>query len=305
MLTLPPSIAAFFALFPLRTNPPIYPPSKKPITAPTLWIIPTNPSHSLSNDVECLKWQAYLALRGLTNIHIRTDVHPEGAIDGRLPNLHVPPSAEKKSDDDGQLLAAHLIPAWVDTQTTTVDPDLEGYIDAAARDESRAWVALLEGTVHAALLFSQPSPSYLERFLSISISSPLSFSWSSDAPTSNAASNTTPSPSLQTLITPPPPPATGVTSLFPASGVRISPTAILTQYRDAIAALSERLGTDQWFLGSSGPTALDALAFAYIHTLIESQSDTLRVEVCRRVNLVGWEKRVRETVDSAFRREAR
>lgn len=152
MLALPPPLAKFFALFPLRTYPPIHPPSKKPVDAPTLWIHPPDNQNSpLSADVECLKWQAYLALRGLPAIHLRTDIHPEGCIDGRLPNLLVPSTGENSSED-GQLLAAHLIPSWVDTQKSPVDPNLEGYRDEAARDESRAWVTLLEGTVHAVLV---------------------------------------------------------------------------------------------------------------------------------------------------------
>jgi len=40
------------------------------------------------------------------------------------------------------------------------DP-LEGYKDEAARDENRAWVSLLEGVVHAALVCAV----YLSRIL--------------------------------------------------------------------------------------------------------------------------------------------
>ncbi|KAF8637415.1 hypothetical protein AX17_002910 [Amanita inopinata Kibby_2008] len=296
-LALPQPLASFFALFPLRTHPPLLSPSKSQISAaPTLWIHPTTDS-LLSADVECLKWQAYLALRGLHHIRIRTDIHPEGAIDRRLPNLFVPLPLDTK---DGQLFPAHLIPAWVDSQQGPVDTDLEGYRDEAARDESRAWVTLLEGPVHAALLLSQPPPSYFEKLSSISFSPSLSFTWSSNASSVNRASNADPNPSLQTLIIPPPPPATGLTSLIPPSGIRVSSTALLTQYRDAISALSECLGTDQWFLGSPNPTPLDALAFAYIHCILDSGSDSIRIEASRRVNLVAWEKRVCDMVRAAF-----
>ncbi|KAF8743648.1 hypothetical protein AX14_001702 [Amanita brunnescens Koide BX004] len=299
MLALPPPLAKFFALFPLRTYPSILPPSKKPVSVPTLWIHPPHSQNSpLSADVECLKWQAYLALRGLTTVHLRTDIHPEGCIDGRLPNLLVPSTGENTSED-GQLLAAHLIPSWADTQKSPVEPDLEGYRDESARDESRAWVTLLEGTVHAVLLLSQPRLSYLERILSLSITPSLSFTWSSDAQPSKPGT-TPPGPSLQTLITPPPPPATGFASMMPPSGIRVSSSALMIQYREAIAALSERLGTDHWFLGSTGPTPLDALAFAYLNSILDSTDDAIRIEVSRRVNLVAWEKRVRNIVSVAF-----
>ena len=56
--------------------------------------------------------------------------------------------------EDGELLAAHSIPTWVDAKlgVDSAEDPLEGYADAEARIESRAWVALLEGVVHAALV---------------------------------------------------------------------------------------------------------------------------------------------------------
>ena len=161
-ISLPAPLRHFFSLFPLYTHPPIDSPDKaRPLTCPTLWIhVPWSPDADvLSSDVECLKWQAYLALRGLADVAVRWDVAVDGALDARLPNLHVPlktlpgASEEVKAQDDGEgeLLPAHLIPEWVDGQVGALD-ELEGYVDAAARDESRAWVALLEGNVHAALV---------------------------------------------------------------------------------------------------------------------------------------------------------
>jgi metaxin len=198
---LPEPIRAFFTLFPLVKYPPIL--SRSAVTrldGPVLWIAAPAPtdggnassSHSsnahashlsaerdvLSADVECLKWQAYLALRGVKGVTVRWDVFPAGAIDGRLPNLHVPPAAGDASPDVGylsetkdlngmnvinekiegngnisssQLLAANDIPNWVDGKLGVLN-ELEGYVDVRARDESRAWVSLLEGNVHAALV---------------------------------------------------------------------------------------------------------------------------------------------------------
>jgi len=166
--SVPSPLVAFNAHFPLKSHPYIKPLDKSPLTTPTLWIQPppatSQPADNLlSADVECLKWQAYLALRGLKHIKLRWDIAPEGAIDGALPNLHVPISdalskSEKLSQsdgaDDGELLAAHSIPTWVDAKLgvdSTADP-LEGYKDQEARIESRAWISLLEGVVHAALV---------------------------------------------------------------------------------------------------------------------------------------------------------
>ncbi|KAI0748629.1 hypothetical protein C8Q80DRAFT_1271010 [Daedaleopsis nitida] len=289
-ISLPPPLRHFFSLFPLHVHPETHSPDKaQPVTTPTLWIhVPWSPDADvLSSDVECLKWQAYLALRGLTDIAIRWDIAVDGALDARLPNLHVPlktlPDASErvKAEEDGagELLPAHLIPEWVDGQVGALD-ELEGYVDAAARDESRAWVALLEGNVHAALVLAQtPSVSFISRL------SPYQHK----------------SRQLDAVLPHPPAPLFGISSLLPPYGTHVNTEAIEHQYRDAIASLSERLGTDKWFLGSSAPTALDALVFAYLHCILHAKDHTLRFEVTRRVNLVAWERRVQSQLRGTFR----
>ncbi|KAI0647541.1 hypothetical protein C8Q79DRAFT_634258 [Trametes meyenii] len=289
-VSLPAPLRHFFSRFPLYTYPPVDSPDKAcPVTQPTLWIhVPWSPDADvLSSDVECLKWQAYLALRGLSNVAIRWDVSVDGALDTRLPNLHVPlktlPAASKEvkeqDDGEGELLPAHLIPEWVDGQVGTLD-ELEGYVDEAARYESRAWVALLEGNVHAALVLHQPSISSLLSLLSPYQTKPRS---------------------LEAVVPHPPAPLFGISSLLPSYGTHVDVEAVEQQYKEAIASLSERLGTDKWFLGSAAPTALDALVFAYLHSILHSKENSLRFEVTRRVNLVSWELRVQSQVRGAFR----
>lgn len=143
-IPLPKPIVKFFSHFPLYTYPEILPPHRKTFSSPALWIHPPRGAEEdlLSSDVECLKWQAYLALRGLTDVVVRWDISIEGGIDGRLPNLQV----------GEELLAAHIIPGWVDARVGIIDPLLEGYQDEQTKDESRAWVSLMEGTVHAAFV---------------------------------------------------------------------------------------------------------------------------------------------------------
>lgn len=181
---LPQPLYSFFSLFPLYAYPEVPNPQKSgdvEDTYTTLWVRPPKRQlllqpfrlGALSRDVECLKWQAHIALKGIANVHVRWDISPDGAVGGRLPNLHIIPKhpskttgkpvAEKtgsgpqarKSLDE--LLPAHLIPVWVDRYVKPPEDDLEGYKDIAARDESRAWVALLEGSVHAALVCPFPS----------------------------------------------------------------------------------------------------------------------------------------------------
>ncbi|KAF9227827.1 hypothetical protein BS17DRAFT_774375 [Gyrodon lividus] len=282
-LTLPAPLQRFFALFPLHTYPPLPVPVRFPLVKPTLWISPPRDtvhfhqsasSDLLSADVECLKWQAYIALRGLSDIAVRWDILPEGGLDGRLPNLHVPASGDSKT----QLLPPYNIPAWVDGRVAGPVDALEGYKDDRARDESHAWVSLLEGTVHAALSLSQPPPSFLSTL------------FQSDSKKAR---------SIEAILSPPPAPLTGFSSLFPSFGTSITLSAFQTRYAEAIASLSERLGTDRWFLGSENATALDALVFAYLHSILHSR-DITRIEVTRRVNLIAWERRVRAQVQAAF-----
>ncbi|KAF6763953.1 hypothetical protein DFP72DRAFT_488260 [Ephemerocybe angulata] len=321
-MPVPNPIATLFSYFPLHTFPPITPQAvARDASTPTLWIAPplSSPTLSvssedrvLSSDVECLKWQAYIALRGLKNLKVRWDVAAEGALEGRLPNLHLPkadaaklnadlnPTEENPKADAEETLglyAARLIPSWVDLTLgfDSASDALEGYKDVASRDESRAWVALLEGVVHAALLISLPQQVTLAQLLGLGYSSS---SPSPSTATSKPSSQT--SSTLQTVLSPPPAPLTGFTSLLPSFGTRVSRTSVISQYVEAIASLSERLGTDQWFLGSSQPTPLDALAFAYLHCILVHAKEPVRVEVTKRVNLVAWEWRVRSTVRGAY-----
>ncbi|KAG7092625.1 hypothetical protein E1B28_008968 [Marasmius oreades] len=310
-MQIPQPLSSLFAHFPLYTWPPIYPSSvKAQLTSPTIWINPSSDPDSplLSGDVECLKWQAYLALRGLNNVQVRTDIHPEGAIDGRLPNIHValPEKSEIRIlgvvavDSSTHLLSAHHIPGWVDAQLNhnPLDVPLEGYKDEAARDESRAWVSLLEGSIHAALIMST-QPTLLSSLTSFLSSPTLSLASSPAAPAITSQ--------LRSLLVPPPPPQTGLTSipfsLFPPWGVRVHKESVMAKYSEAVSALSERLGTDKWFLGSDSPTPLDALAFAYLHCILLTSDPSIRTELTKRVNLVAWEWKVRGMVRAAFVRE--
>lgn len=163
LLSVPLPLAKIFSYFPLKTYPPSTP-TKSPIVNPLLWICPP-PSSALqskesvlSADIECLKWQAHIALRGLHDVSVRWDISQEGALNGRLPNLQIP--SERTNNSDGVLQAADDIPTWIDSKVGALD-DLEGYKDVESRDQSHAWIALLEGDVHAALVSLLQSHSHV------------------------------------------------------------------------------------------------------------------------------------------------
>ena len=149
LIPIPPPLKAFFAHFPLYTHPAIQTRERENCSkSPTLWIHPPfDPSSNfLSSDIECLKWQAYIALRGLSNISVRWDLSADAGIDGHLPNL----CTYSESVGDYELLDRKMIPGWVDTQVP-VDV-LDGFNDEEAKLESEAWISLLEGIVHAAVV---------------------------------------------------------------------------------------------------------------------------------------------------------
>ena len=248
ILTLPTPVKKAFGFFPLHTHPPVPLSVRYPLVKPTLWIAPPRTSLEgsdiLSSDVECLKWQAYIALRGLSDIAVRWDIPPEGALEGRLPNLHVPADASAEN----QLLTAQNILSWVDSRVASGVDTLEGYRDQQAKDESHAWVSLLEGVVHATLV--RRGLPFLKQFLTrLARTKVLS------QPTRSLLDTFMPSDgnkgrSIEVILNSPPAPLTGFGSLFPAFGANVTQPALQSQYTAAIAALSERLGEDKWFLGS-------------------------------------------------------
>ncbi|KAG8786235.1 hypothetical protein FRC15_011806 [Serendipita sp. 397] len=268
-------------------------PSNDISPSPILFICkPTDPSHTLlSSDVECVKWQAYLALR-VGDIRVNWDLAPEGAIGDRLPNLYLPPPRKldgKKQPSapkiGGELLERHRISSWINGELgqrgqkersrTNWEEDriLEGYKDEAARDESKAWTTLLETDIDAAIRASATKPSFL----------------------SQVASFPPHTPSERPLLAKP---YTGISSIISPFGSITIMRPIIERYRDAMEALSTCLGTSSWFLDSSQPTLLDSVAFAYIFAALRHPYPEVREGANRWVNLVAWEKRVRNNIEA-------
>ena len=77
---------------------------------------------------------------------MRWDLTPDAGIDGHLPNL----CTYSESAEDYELLDRKMIPCWVDTQVPA--DGLDGFNDEEAKLESKAWISLLEGTIHAAVV---------------------------------------------------------------------------------------------------------------------------------------------------------
>ena len=198
-ISIPAPVKNFFSLFPLYRYPANLPPPT-PLTTTrsvTLLIAPPLQAHlpsadplrlqpgasHLSADVESLRWQAYIALRGVRGVRVSWAAGGE-----EVPKLVLPAGSKRhlgvdvdslnesleseslgnnmneKQEEEGEkaagveslfgyeVLDPVRIPMWVDTvQGRSVDV-LEGFIDAGARDESRAWSVLLEGVVRSVLV---------------------------------------------------------------------------------------------------------------------------------------------------------
>lgn len=197
LIPIPAPVKKFFSLFPIYRYPENLPPPT-PLTttqgavlliAPPDYAqhasdplnLPPGASH-LSTDPESLRWQAYIALRRVPDVHVSWAV----GLESGLPKLVLPAGMrrplgvdmdslnESLGDDeldeddktdinekDGvqvgiqsvrEVIDPAGIPVWADSiQGRSVDP-LEGFINAEARNESRAWVALLEGVVRSVLV---------------------------------------------------------------------------------------------------------------------------------------------------------
>jgi len=165
------------------------------------------------------------------------------------------------------LLAGHEIARWADPAAEHARDD----------DEGQAWRALLDGPVRAALALYAQKQALRERLLS------------PHGPEM-----------LRNTFAPPPPPATGYTSPLPMVGMKVDHAAVHRRLADAISALSERLGKDQWFLGSNSPTELDALLFAYLHRIL--QTPQLRDHLSRTHNLARWPRHILDVVNEAYHR---
>lgn len=327
---MPTPLKKFYSLFPLHVYPqtenlpsPSFGSSrnsekdeegsyrvKDTATNPILFILPPRDASKslLSSDIECVKWQAYLALRGVPGgIKMSWSLASEGALEARLPNLYLPPpkrllqnkTLRSTNEIKGELLESSRIPSWVDGEIgkITTDDDksgiLEGYRNEEARDESRAWMTLLEGDIDAAFVATAPTAPILTRLTTFTLPTPMQ--------------RPIPSTSL-----------TGWSSIIPPVGNRILQAEIMERYAEGVAALSTRLKQDRWFLGSRygiiifntsvfiksnlyrKPTALDAVAFAYVCAALESPHPQIREHMEKWVNLVAWEKKVRGMVEESL-----
>ncbi|KAG8777610.1 hypothetical protein FRC12_000297 [Ceratobasidium sp. 428] len=340
-IPVPTPIKHFFSLFPLYRYPDNLPPQTPLTTArgATLLIAPPHRAHlssddplsvhpsgsHLSADVESLRWQAYLALRGIKDVRVSW----AAGVEGGVPKLVLPPGAkrplgvdvvslveslesegtdlpekesgvvrekdekvETRMSTHREVLDAARIPAWADeVQGRGVDA-LEGYVDATTRDESRAWTVLVEGCPFPQTVLHLTDKSAIDLKL-LSIPTPSLF-------TSLFKPQASPI-TLQTTLSPPPPPLTGLSTPLPLpqTPIRVASAGLRIEFREAMRSLSGRLGGDEWFLGSHEPTALDALVFAHLHCLLQA-SDEVRREVTQRSNLVAWHRRVKVIVEDGL-----
>jgi metaxin len=76
----------------------------------------------------------------------------------------------------------------------------------------------------------------------------------------------------------------------------ISEADIMRDAANALSALSELLGEDQWFFGQKQPSMLDASVFAYTHLILDGNLQWVRNELAQHTyehqNLVDHRARI-------------
>jgi metaxin len=157
-IPLPEALRIFFSKFPLQTYPAIERTGDIQPDEPTLWILPPDdPSSSvLSSDVECLKWQAYIALRprdtsegDRKGVKVNWNMSPAAGVDGMLPTLCIQRHNPKVNRREWKFLGPKGIAEWIDGPVELREKD------NVFRDEMEAWIQLLEGDIHDALVCSK------------------------------------------------------------------------------------------------------------------------------------------------------
>jgi len=153
-IPIPTPVRTFFSKFPLQTYPAIERTSDEHPEEPTLWILPPeNPSSSvLSSDVECLKWQAYIALRprdtsegDRKDVKVCWDLGSAAGVDGQLPTFCIRRHNSKTGRREWKFLGPKGIAEWIDGPAELQEKD------SPFSDEMEAWIQLLEGDIHDAV----------------------------------------------------------------------------------------------------------------------------------------------------------
>ncbi|KAI8379192.1 uncharacterized protein BYT42DRAFT_495800 [Radiomyces spectabilis] len=257
--------------FPLKVFPPVDKPAT--LTKDTLYIYGPGWRNSWASfDVDCLQMQMYLKFCDV-DFDIVNSNEPHASPSGKLPFLVTVPGAVYESAKIHQWLK--------DTQKEKTLPSATG-------EQAKAFIALANSKLYAALLFSQ----WLE---------PLNYS----EITSKAYYSQVPSPINWVLAYRK---KTDVVQRLLTDRDILVREEIYQDAANALEALSVKLGDDTYFFGESEPTWMDAVIFSYLHVIMgapqftdgtfsdenKRQAGTLRGLVRKHENLVQYAKAIYE-----------
>ena len=76
---------------------------------------------------------------------------------------------------------------------------------------------------------------------------------------------------LSVIFAQPLAPFSGLSSILPPSGIQVDVPGVYAEYKNAVKALSERLGEDKWFLGSRSVSLSSAFAYDLIGSTASPQ----------------------------------
>ncbi|KND04857.1 orotate phosphoribosyltransferase [Spizellomyces punctatus DAOM BR117] len=259
----------FKNLFPLVRLPPVYTPPPvpaDPARTPILFIFPRKKQHITSLDVECVKYQAFLAFSNYN--HVTQECHePEMSPSGQLPFLVT---------SDGRLLTGRQI---VEEVKATVG-DLESRLTDAEKNDVKAFTFLAEAKLDFALLFTMWYDGHIRDEFTFPMYESL-YPW----PLNKVISRTIRAQKTDWML---------------SRRAVLKKDEILDDARKALTALSTQLGNQLYFFGSKA-SFLDAVVFAYLHIILSllvtsSGEVALRQAVLKHENLVQAEGRSLESL---------
>lgn len=230
-----PSFLEFLKLknFPLKTFPAVNEPERP--TDDTLFIYgPGYRNSEASFDVDCLIIQMYLKFCGV-DYKVYNINEPESSPSGKLPFL---------ATVTGAIYNSEQVINWV-KDTRNKAKELSEDND---KDQAKAFIALVENKLKAALLFSM----WMEPLNATEISNKYYYGHV-PTPINKVLAYKKQNEVVQTLLT---------------------DRDILVReeiYQDAaqtLEALSVKLGTQKYFFGASDPTYVDAIIFSYLHSIL-------------------------------------
>ncbi|PNS20910.1 hypothetical protein CAC42_2841 [Sphaceloma murrayae] len=254
IFALPRPLKELFSKFPLVTYPANELPSRSPRHEGkhALYVFST-PDAARQNDPSynptCLKWQTYMRLRDIdfTTVASTNHASPSGALPFLLPGPRASGNPVPKNDSISPIPSPR-IRRWVDDQR----PPPPAKDEPGLSQRQDLYMSLLDHRLRRAWLYQlylHPQNAPLLHTLYVA-------PCTASSPVQTALAHQLRSAAEEELRK-------------SSGGRRIPEEALMREGEEALDALEEMLGQDEWFFGAGEAGLFDAAVFAYTHLLLE------------------------------------